>query len=195
MHLVLVRHGETTWNALERLQGRADAPLSEQGREQVLDLAKHLVGFERVVRSPLCRAAETADLLGYADAAVDERWNELDLGAWTNCWLADLPPQQIAHWRAGDYVPPGGEQFADAVDRVGDAITALGASRTPTLVISHGGAIRAAVTWVTGLERGRLTPVRPASVTVLDVTGRTIITYGATTSLSSVLTRPSSDAL
>ncbi|CAN5793217.1 hypothetical protein BH20ACT4_BH20ACT4_03940 [soil metagenome] len=90
---------------------------------------------------------------------------------------------------------PGGEQFADAVDRVGDAITALGASRTPTLVISHGGAIRAAVTWVTGLERGRLTPVRPASVTVLDVTGRTIITYGATTSLSSVLTRPSSDAL
>lgn len=187
MHLVLVRHGETTWNALERLQGRADAPLSEQGREQVLDLAKHLGGFERVVRSPLCRAAETANLLGYADAAADERWNELDLGAWTNGWLADLPAQQVAHWRAGNYVPPGGEQLADAVDRVGDAITALGASRTPTLVISHGGAIRAAVTWVTGLDRARLAPVRPASVTVLDVVARSLVAYGATGSLTTML--------
>lgn len=195
MHLVLVRHGETTWNADERLQGRADAPLSELGRAQVLDLAEHLTGFERVVRSPLRRAADTTELLGYSDVTVDERWNELDLGEWTNCSLADLPREQVTDWRAGDYVPPGGEQFGAAVDRIGEAIAELAALPASTLVITHGGAIRAAVTWVTGLARARLTPVKPASVTVLDVAARSVVAYGATVSLSGVLTHSPSDAL
>lgn len=196
MQLVLVRHGETTWNADERLQGRADAPLSHRGRAQALDLTTHLAGFQRVVRSPLRRAADTADLLGYGHAVVDERWNELDLGDWTSCSLVDLPSEQVAHWRAGDFVPPGGERFADAIERVGGAIAELAAAApTPALVISHGGAIRAAVTWVTGLPRARLAPVKPASVTVLDVVAGAVVAYGATTSLSTVLVHPASHAL
>ena len=64
--LILVRHGESTWNAEELLQGQLDPPLSERGREQSRALAGMLDGVpdDRIVCSDLGRARETADLLG-----------------------------------------------------------------------------------------------------------------------------------
>src|ERR671929_2443690 len=84
--LILVRHGESTWNAEERLQGQLDPPLSERGREQsrALAAAVDLTGFppERIVCSDLTRARETAELLGVAPGRYDERWREIDIGEW-----------------------------------------------------------------------------------------------------------------
>ena len=70
--LILVRHGESTWNAEERLQGQLDPPLSERGREQSRALAGVVDGVpeERVVCSDLGRARETAELLGLQPGAV-----------------------------------------------------------------------------------------------------------------------------
>lgn len=196
MRLVLVRHGETGWNRIARLQGRADAPLSERGRAQVLALRPSLAGFEQVLRSPLARAAETAALLGYADAVVDERWTELDLGEWTSRSLAELPAGEVAGWRAGTFLPPGGEPFEVAQRRVGAAIDDLMTHGAPAaLVITHGGAIRSAVAHVTGFGRGALAPVPPGATTVLDLRARAIVSYGVPASPDGVLSPNGNDAL
>ena len=63
MRLLLVRHGESEWNAIGRLQGQADPPLSKLGRRQAAHVAARLVdeGVEAIVASDLERAYDTAD--------------------------------------------------------------------------------------------------------------------------------------
>jgi broad specificity phosphatase PhoE len=63
--LLLVRHGETDWNAEGRLQGHTDTPLNELGRRQALTLADELAGdgIEAVYSSDLARARETAEIV------------------------------------------------------------------------------------------------------------------------------------
>src|SRR3954454_14570443 len=65
-HLILVRHGESTWNAEHRLQGQLDPPLSAAGREQAAELRPLVdqvaVPADRVIVSDLSRARETAEL-------------------------------------------------------------------------------------------------------------------------------------
>ena len=64
--LVLVRHGETDWNAEGRLQGQTDIPLNEVGREQARAAGRELAGstWDVLVSSTLGRAMETAELIG-----------------------------------------------------------------------------------------------------------------------------------
>ena len=80
-----MRHGESTWNAEDRLQGQADPPLSARGRlqaEESLERVRHFAP-DTVVSSDLVRAVETAEILGYADPVLDPRWREVDIGEWT----------------------------------------------------------------------------------------------------------------
>ncbi len=88
MRLLLVRHGESEWNAAGRLQGQADPPLSNLGRHQAARAAARLVDepIDAIVSSDLVRASATARAL--ADAIgmpVTERVDlrEVDLGSWT----------------------------------------------------------------------------------------------------------------
>src|SRR5437763_16473885 len=65
--LLLVRHGETDWNAERRWQGHADVPLNEHGRSQAKLLADELAGeraLDAIYVSDLSRARETADIVG-----------------------------------------------------------------------------------------------------------------------------------
>ncbi len=64
--LVLVRHGQTDWNAAGRLQGRTDVPLNHVGRAQALDAAAMLSegNWNMLVTSPMKRAVETAGIIG-----------------------------------------------------------------------------------------------------------------------------------
>jgi probable phosphoglycerate mutase len=86
--LTLVRHAQSVGNAEERLQGHADYPLSERGRDQALALALRWksedVTFDRVIASPLSRALETARIiagaLGLTSLETDTRWIERDAG-------------------------------------------------------------------------------------------------------------------
>ena len=69
MKIILVRHGETQWNALGKLQGREDIPLNETGRLQAKEAGKALALYPFsgrgpvIISSPLQRAVETARLL------------------------------------------------------------------------------------------------------------------------------------
>ncbi|WP_344755987.1 histidine phosphatase family protein [Leifsonella bigeumensis] len=188
MRLLLVRHGETAWNAGHRLQGSEDIPLSESGRGQGRLLAP-LVAAQRPTRcisSPLSRATATAALLGFHDPELDERWQEAHLGDWTGLSSAELGRRgdgAYKSWRAGVFTPPGAETFEALTDRVVSAVEQLLPNDRTVLVVTHGGPIRALCQAFVGLQANALVPVDPASLTIIDFTDRARLrAYGATTS-------------
>ncbi|HET6550870.1 MAG TPA: histidine phosphatase family protein [Solirubrobacter sp.] len=167
--LILVRHGQSTYNAQERLQGQADPPLSELGRREVAALAAALPAFDgaRVLTSDLRRARETAALLGYPDARPDPRWREIDVGSWAGRPISDFPSGSEPAWRGGPLAAPDGETWPELQARVGAAVDALVADGGAWLVVCHGGVVRAALSHVTGADAQRVAGPANASVTVL----------------------------
>jgi probable phosphoglycerate mutase len=167
--IILVRHGQSTWNAEGRLQGQADPPLSKLGRREALALRGVLPGLQpsRVLSSDLRRARETAAALGHPQAAPDPAWREIGVGGWAGRELADLPAGPEPSWRGGELLPPGGEPWEEFEARVADALDALLAAGGDWLVVTHGGVIRAAVAYVTAADAQRISGPANASVTVL----------------------------
>jgi glucosyl-3-phosphoglycerate phosphatase len=182
--ILLVRHGESTYNAEARLQGQADPPLSDRGRREATALAGALNGLapDRVISSDLIRARETAALLGHPDAATDARLREIDVGEWQGRPLSDFPSGSETSWRGGPLTPPGGESWAEMVVRVGGAVDELIAAGGEWLVIAHGGVVRAAVVHLTGADSQQL--AGPANCSVTVVSGGRLLAYAWTPELS-----------
>lgn len=175
--LLLVRHGETEWNARKVLQGQADIALSRRGREQAVALRGVVRAWapHAVVCSDLQRARQTADCLGYPQATHDARWREADLGEWTGVAADELKLHHAEHhqrWRDGNAAPPGGESFECLRARVREAVDALRGQSGTVLVVTHGGAIRAALSELLGLGPDRIVPVEPGSATVIQMSSR-----------------------
>ncbi|HEX2507053.1 MAG TPA: histidine phosphatase family protein [Miltoncostaeaceae bacterium] len=175
MRLILLRHGESTWNAEGRMQGTADPPLSDAGRVQTRELAPLLSLLEpdAVVTSDLLRARQTAEELGLAGARADAAWREAGLGRWTGRLAREVmaeEPEAHDGWLEGSAPPPGGEAFGDTCDRIAAAIAGLAASGAERpLVVTHGGPIRAACATVARLPRSGLVAVPTASLTEIAV--------------------------
>lgn len=156
--VLLLRHGQSTWNAESRWQGWADAPLSEAGRAQAAAMAAQLAGgpvrFTKVVSSDLARAADTARVVAEAlrlgEVVVEPAVRERDVGDWCGRTTDEIDliwPGAVAAWRSGRLDrPPGGEHEPDFRARVLRAVERLaGEPGGPVLVISHGGVIRSLV--------------------------------------------------
>jgi probable phosphoglycerate mutase len=180
--LVLVRHGQSTYNAGGLLQGQADPPLSAAGREEAAALAPYLRGFPagRARTSDLRRARETAALAGHPGAELDARLREIDVGEWAGRPLDELPGGSEVSWRAGPEVPPGGESWADMTARVGAVLDELRAAGGPWLLVAHGGVIRAAVATLTGVDPRRIAGPANASVSVYDPARGQLLAYAWT---------------
>jgi broad specificity phosphatase PhoE len=165
--LLLIRHGESTWNAEHRLQGQSDPPLSELGLEQAAALRPFLDGLPaRAVTSDLTRAMQTADALGLRGIPQDSRWREIDIGEWAGRTLDELDPADVAAWRAGELSPPAAEAWPHLQARVAAAIDDLGGE--DAVVVTHGGCVRAACSHLTGADARRLAPPANASLTVIE---------------------------
>jgi broad specificity phosphatase PhoE len=165
--LLLVRHGESTWNAEHRLQGQADPPLSSLGREQATALLPFLEDIPaRRLSSDLTRAVQTAELLGLGGAPTDPRWREIDIGDWAGHTLDELDPDDVAAWQRGELVPPNAETFAQLQARVAEAVDELRGE--DVIVVAHGGCVRAATAHLTGADPRRLAPPANASLTVIE---------------------------
>ena len=172
--LLLVRHGESIWNATRRLQGQADMPLSERGMAQARALAPLInrLAPDVALTSDLQRARLTAALLGYPDARPEPLLREIEVGDWTGQEISALDAVQFQGWRAGSYAPQGGETWPSFRDRAQSAVIAAQANRQDTiLMVCHGGVIRALLDGLIGLSPDRLLPVGPASLTVLGFRG------------------------
>lgn len=171
--IFLVRHGESEWNSVRRLQGQADIDLSARGVAQAEALRPVIEAMapDHVVTSDLLRARKTAALLGFDDAIRSEEFREIDVGDWTGQAIADLiaaDGEAYRGWRAGTFVPPRGETWHDFRSRAVNALTdACNVTRDRLLVVCHGGVIRALLDGLLGLPPKRIIPVGPASVTVL----------------------------
>lgn len=163
MRLILVRHGETDWNAAKRYQGQADVPLNRTGRRQAAALARRLAGesIHALYTSDLARAAATARAIGrphgLSPCAVP-RLREMDFGAWEGLTYAQIQERDGAAldaWTADPlgFAPPEGESLARLADRVDSFWEAL-MSRHPSgtvVVVAHGGPLRVLLCRVLGL--------------------------------------------
>jgi len=155
VRLLLIRHGETEWNAQTRIQGHTDIDLSERGREQALLLARHLADEARhapiqaVYASNLARARDTARPLAEAlglPLRVDERLRERGFGLFEGHTYDEAQarwPQEYAIWRRREpgYAVPGGESYLAGRARVLACLTELvHAHPGATLaIVTHGG--------------------------------------------------------
>jgi probable phosphoglycerate mutase len=165
--LLLIRHGESTWNAEHRLQGQADPPLSPLGHEQAAALQPFLPELPaRRLSSDLTRAVETAEVLGLGGAPTDRRWREIDIGDWAGHTLDELDPADVEAWQRGELAPPNAETFAQLQARVAEAVDELRGE--DAIVVAHGGCVRAATAHLTGGDPRRLAPPANASLTVIE---------------------------
>lgn len=146
--LYLVRHGETDWNRARRIQGRTDIPLNATGREQARLTGMLLTRrpIARLVASPLSRARETAEIiaaeLGLPGPELRDAFVERDYGD-----AEGLSFHEIDRLFPEGTPVPGRETREQVAARVLPALLAV-ASDHPgeaIVVVSHGGAIRAAL--------------------------------------------------
>lgn len=142
-HLVVLRHGRTTWNAQRRFQGQLDPPLDDVGRVQAYEVAGMVAGLEPdlLVSSDATRCVQTAQLIADLCALelhAEPRLRERSLGHWeglTRAEVADAYPDEYADWIAGrDVSRRGGETRAQVAARALTVIADLSDYSTAVLV-------------------------------------------------------------
>lgn len=151
LRLLLVRHGESEWNAAGRWQGQADPPLSDHGRIQAQHAAKTIGSVDAVVASDLERARHTAELigdeLGVGPVHLDARLIERDAGEWSGLTRAEINEQWPGYLLGNGHGkrPPGWESNESLIIRSSAAIfdVALQIPEGDVLVVTHGGVIYA----------------------------------------------------
>lgn len=154
--LLLLRHGQSEWNAQGRWQGQADPPLTPHGEDQARLAGRWLVGhgFTGVVTSPLQRAKRTAELIAEVlelpPPDVEPGLSERDVGDWSGLTVAEIEqrwPGELDRWRSGKLSerPPNGEFEADFRRRVMEVVHRLvdRPEDETLLVVAHGGVIHA----------------------------------------------------
>jgi broad specificity phosphatase PhoE len=178
--LIFVRHGETAYNAENRLQGQFDTPLNARGRRQArvvggtLDarIGSEIEGLEAAgafIASPLERARETMeiarDAMGLAPSRyrLDPALKELSFGIWEGLtwrevevrYPRDLESRKKDRW---NFRPLGGESYAMLATRVRLWLDVLTGD---ALVVSHGGVARALMALIAGV-----TPAKAAEAPI-----------------------------
>jgi len=177
--LIFVRHGETPYNAENRLQGQRDIPLGARGRDQARAVGRTLrarIGAEidrleaadAFVASPLRRTRETMeiirDAMGLPPARyrLDPALKELTFGDWEGLTWPEAKardPEGVAARRADkwNFAPPNGESYAMLATRVRAWLETLTAE---AFVVSHGGIARALMVLICG-ARGDVAASQP----------------------------------
>ncbi|MHB1487635.1 MAG: histidine phosphatase family protein [Acidimicrobiales bacterium] len=141
--LLLIRHGQSTWNQAGIWQGWADPPLSDLGFDQAHEAGRALATLDRrfaaVVSSDLNRAKQTAQIiathLGLESVRTDPDLRERDMGQWSGLKTEEIAigwPGQLQAFKSGDLAgPPEGEDHAHLLARAQGALTRLAGSISP----------------------------------------------------------------
>ena len=165
--ILLIRHGETAWNAERRLQGHLDIALNVEGARQAALLAAALApgAIDRIVSSDLLRARQTAEAIAGPrgmQVGIDPALRERCYGGFEGLLYSEIAarfPLEFAAWQARDVdavLPLGanrGETFRQFHDRVIGAILAhAAANRGKTIaLVAHGGVLECAYRAAQGL--------------------------------------------
>ncbi len=144
--MLLLRHGQSEWNALGRWQGQADPPLSPLGREQARSAVARLGVVDMIVSSDLDRALTTAAILaeglGVGPVMVEPRLRERSAGEWSGLTRAEID-EQWPGYLAERRRPPGFEPDQVLRSRVRAALDDVAGDHpgAEVLVVSHGGVV------------------------------------------------------
>lgn len=182
--ILLIRHGQTDWNAEGRWQGHVDVPLNATGIAQARALAEHLRGrpISAVYSSDLKRAHATAAAIAERfklPVQDDPRWRELLLGAFQGLTTSEITakyPQEMQKMRDDymGYVVPQGESRRAMQTRAYAAYSEIAASEAaPEIaIVSHGGPIRVLLLKLFGDEILHRS-VQNTSVSIIETDGQT----------------------
>ena len=161
-HIVLLRHGQTDYNAERRFQGQADIPLNALGVQQAERAREALSRFEfdAIYSSPLKRALETARLVRpEAEILTDDRLMEINVGTHSGrTWaevLEEMPDYDYNEAQGIDFRrSETGETMAEVVERGMAAFTEIGERHEDqtVLIVSHGFLLRHVLHELLGIE-------------------------------------------
>jgi alpha-ribazole phosphatase len=169
MRLDLLRHGDT--GRAGHLDGRTDYPLTAAGIRQ-MERQTACGGWSRIIASPLRRARQPAETLAHrlsCSLKIDPDWKELDFGRWDGRPTAEIRSDAGDRQRLTAYydspcdnAPPGGESWSIFETRVRRAIqnAYAEADGQRTLVVTHAGPMRAALSFILGIPLGVLWSIR-----------------------------------
>jgi probable phosphoglycerate mutase len=161
--LIVWRHGNTDWNAVNRVQGQLDVPLNDLGREQAASAAPLLAALrpDAIVASDLRRAADTAAALVALTGLpvrTDPRLRERYYGQWQGLTMTEVAqrfPTEHTRWRAGEQDPGCEVESLDELGkRVGTALqdAADGVPGGTIVVATHGGGARQGCGYLLGWD-------------------------------------------
>ncbi|MGB5756022.1 MAG: histidine phosphatase family protein [Acidimicrobiales bacterium] len=144
--MLVIRHGQSTWNEEHRWQGQADPPLSEFGRQQAGEAAKSIGNVDVIVSSPQLRAAETASIIGaiigVGPVQLVDGLQERSAGEWSGLTRTEID-EKWPGWVDGEQRPHGWEPDHVFIPRVMRAMRLVAAEFAggTALVVCHGGVI------------------------------------------------------
>ncbi|MDD4169805.1 MAG: alpha-ribazole phosphatase [Desulfotomaculaceae bacterium] len=162
--IFFVRHGETTWNVLLKLQGHSDVALSDRGREQAELLSQRLAAMkiDCLYSSDLTRACETAEIIAGPHALKvnkESSFREFNFGIWEGLTIEEVKKDytgEIKQWWANPMNTriPGGEMLSEVVERSTIATKKIidRHNGETVLIVAHGGVIRSIIGSVLGLN-------------------------------------------
>ncbi|MEL7158019.1 MAG: histidine phosphatase family protein [Actinomycetota bacterium] len=144
--LLMIRHGQSTWNLEHRWQGQADPPLSEHGRKQALIASESIGAVDAVVSSPQIRALETATIIseqiGVGPVQTLDGLREREAGIWSGMTTTEIE-NDYPGWIDAGRRPEGWEANEVLLPRIlgaiGEIVAEFGSSTL--LVVCHGGVI------------------------------------------------------
>ncbi|XP_047155379.1 phosphoglycerate mutase-like protein 4 isoform X1 [Vigna umbellata] len=156
--IVVVRHGETAWNATAKIQGHLDVELNENGREQAAVVGDRLSREAKasvIYSSDLQRAFETAQIIaskcGGLEVVKDSDLRERHLGDLQGHVYQEIAKTSPIAYKAfiskneDQEIPGGGESLVQLFDRSTSALLRIGLKHKGerVVVVTHGGFIRA----------------------------------------------------
>ncbi len=181
--LILVRHGETDWNRVDRIQGWLDIPLNEKGRRQAERLAEELAGMKisAIYSSPLKRAFQTAEIIAekyHLSVQKVSDFKEINQGKWQGLPVSEAKKKYknlYQRWLTHplEVVPPGGESLEEVYQRVKKTCQTLvnNHPQETLCLVTH--KVTAALTkcYYLGLDRNRIWELLPENATweMIDV--------------------------
>ncbi len=180
MRIILVRHGQTEWNLLQKYQGQTDIPLTDLGRKQAQAAGEYLSNTEKIEAlycSDLSRTRETAKIIGKnidLQPECDSRLRELSFGLWEGLTFTEVYekyPEEFNNWYKDTHKikVPEGESFAQLVERVMKSVKEIMEKHTKTVVIvTHGGVIKGILAQSEAQSDVWQTGVEPGSITILE---------------------------
>ncbi|MEA1961437.1 MAG: alpha-ribazole phosphatase [Bacillota bacterium] len=178
MRIILIRHGQTEWNALMKYQGQTDIDLNKVGREQAQRLARYFAEqgteIEALYCSDLSRCRETAEIIGKEvglKPILDTSFREINFGCWEGLTHTEVIRQynrEYDDWvhRTLQFQIAGGESVQDVLERCLPGIHHIAGNHQGTIiVVTHGGLIKILLNhlglpeeeWKTYLHSGSMT--------------------------------------